>query len=146
MNQHAAAHILFVEDSHSDRLLFREMMKEINPRIKVHMAEDGVTAIMQLTAEDAQIPDMIFLDVNMPRMNGVETLQAIKKYDFLQHIPVIMFSGGESDDYQPLARKLGASYCLKKSMDMQQGVDEIRIIVEKILVHERNLRQGTDGN
>lgn len=133
-----SARILLVDDSHSDRVLFREMLKEINPRFKLLSAQDGITAIMQLTAENAEIPDMIFMDMKMPRMNGVETLKAIKNYDFLNHIPVVMYSTGEMEEYQPLAKKFGASYCLKKSMDMQQSVDEIRIIIEKILVHERN--------
>lgn len=135
-----SARILLVDDSHSDRVLFREMLKEINPRFKLLSAQDGITAIMQLTAENAEIPDMIFMDMKMPRMNGVETLKAIKNYDFLNHIPVVMYSTGELEEYQPLAKKFGASYCLKKSMDMQQSVDEIRIIIEKILVHERNKR------
>jgi CheY-like chemotaxis protein len=130
--------ILLVDDSHSDRMLFREMLKEIDPAIKFFSANDGVTAIMQLTADNAELPDMIFLDMNMPRMNGVETLQAIKKYQFMEHVPVIMFSAGDMETYQPRAKELGAAYCLKKNMDMQHGVDKIRIIIEKVLVHARN--------
>ncbi len=137
--------ILLVDDSHSDRVLFREMLKEIDPRIKLESADDGVTAIMKLTADHAEIPDMIFMDMKMPRMNGVETLQAIKKYHFLEHIPVVMYSAGEMEEYQARAKELGASYCLKKSMDMHQSTDEIRIIIEKILVHTKNSK-GESGN
>jgi hypothetical protein len=72
-------------------------------------------------------------------------LQAIKKYHFLEHVPVVMYSAGEMEEYQPLAKKLGASYCLKKSMDMHQSVDEIRIIIEKILVHARNMKPGSNS-
>jgi CheY-like chemotaxis protein len=139
------ARVMLVDDSHADRVLFREMLKEIDPRIKLLFAEDGVTAIMHLIADNAELPDMIFLDMNMPRMNGIETLQAIKKYHFLAHIPVVMFSTAELEDYHLMAKKLGATYCLKKSMDMHQGVDEIRIIIEKIMVHNRNLRNEARG-
>jgi CheY-like chemotaxis protein len=130
--------ILLVDDSHSDRMLFREILKEIDPALIFYSANDGVDAIMLLTEDGAELPDVIFLDVNMPRMNGIETLEAIKKYEHLKHIPVIMFSAGEIDSYQPKAKELGATYCLKKSIEMQQNIREIKVLIEKALVHSQN--------
>jgi CheY-like chemotaxis protein len=126
--------ILLVDDSPSDRMLFRELLKEINPAYLFHSANDGVTAIMNLTASDVELPDMIFLDMQMPRMNGIETLAALKKYDHLKHIPVIMFSAGDVETYQHQAKELGVFYCLQKSIDLQENTREIKVIIDKIMV------------
>jgi CheY-like chemotaxis protein len=130
--------IFLVDDSHSDRMLFREMLREIDPSIIFTYAKDGVDAIMQLTQHDASLPDIIFLDVNMPRMNGVETLAAIKKYDNLKDIPVVMFSAGEMETYGNKAKELGANYCLKKSLEMLDNIREIKILIERIVVHSNH--------
>jgi len=130
--------ILLIDDSPSDRMLFREILKEIDSNFIFTSANDGITGIMQLTTPDAELPDMIFLDMNMPLINGIETLYAIKKYKYLEHIPVIMFSAGEMETYEGKAKELGASYCLRKSIDMQDNLREIKIIIERIVVHKRN--------
>jgi CheY-like chemotaxis protein len=136
MESDKSVRILLVDDSASDRMLFREILKEIDPALRFMSANDGVSAIMQLTEKNAGLPDIIFLDMHMPRMNGIETLEAIKKYDHLKDIPVIMFSAGELESYSVRAKELGANYCIKKSIEMQDNLREIKILIERIVVHK----------
>lgn len=125
--------ILIIDDSPSDRMLFREMLKEINEAFIFLSAKDGVSAITQLTADGAEIPDIIFLDFSMPLMNGIETLEAIKKHDHLQPVPVIMYSAGEKDSYEPMARKLGAFECLKKSIEIEKGTEDLKSVIYQVI-------------
>lgn len=84
--------VLIVDDDSEDRELFREALAEIDPAIRCSSAKDGSDALHQLNHELTISPDYIFLDINMPVMNGRECLMEIKKNTRLRHIPVIMYS------------------------------------------------------
>lgn len=84
--------IMIVDDDNEDCELFHEAINEIDPAIKCWTAKDGRAAINLLTKELVILPDYIFLDINMPIMNGRETLAEIKRNTRLRDIPVIMYS------------------------------------------------------
>lgn len=84
--------IMIVDDDSEDRELFREAIAEIAPSINCFSAKDGKEAVHVLTNELVILPDYIFLDINMPVMNGRECLIEIKKNTKLRHVPVIMYS------------------------------------------------------
>jgi CheY-like chemotaxis protein len=83
--------ILIVDDDSEDRELFREAIAEIDPSIRCYSAQDGKDALREMN-HGLDLPDFIFLDINMPVMNGRECLIEIKKHTRLRHIPVIMYS------------------------------------------------------
>lgn len=88
--------LLLADDDADDRELFSEAISEIDPSIILTMVEDGEKLMKQL--KDAQsIPDLIFLDLNMPRKNGKECLLEIQHYPHLQKIPIIIYSTSISD-------------------------------------------------
>jgi CheY-like chemotaxis protein len=63
----------------SDTFLFREVLAEVDPALQFLSASDGEEALQKLTALDASLPYLIFMDLNMPRMDGKECLAALKK-------------------------------------------------------------------
>lgn len=96
-------HILLVEDNEGDILLTTEAFEDAKILVKLSVAKDGVEAIGFLNNEgkykDAGMPDLLLLDVNLPKKNGHEVLKYIKENDAIKHIPVIMLttSSAESD-------------------------------------------------
>ena len=96
-------HILLVEDNEGDILLTKEALNQIKFHTTISVAKDGKEAIryMEKVAPytNAIIPDIILLDINLPKMNGHEVLQNLKTNTQFSHIPVIMLttSSAESD-------------------------------------------------
>ena len=93
--------VLLVEDSPGDVRLTRESFRDANPAIRLHVASDGVEAMAFLGREgahdDAPRPDLILLDLNLPRMDGREVLAQIKADDGLKTIPTVILTTSESE-------------------------------------------------
>lgn len=83
--------IFYADDDAEDREIFCDAIQQINPAIKVVLSKDGQEALEILSVQ-SQAPDYIFLDINMPRMNGIECLTKLKSDDRLKSIPVIIYS------------------------------------------------------
>jgi CheY-like chemotaxis protein len=83
--------ILYVDDDEDDRDIFREAIKSIDDSIRVISAVNGLEALALLD-EAATLPDLVFLDINMPLMNGITCLKEIKLHARTAKIPVIMFT------------------------------------------------------
>ncbi|MEO8173622.1 MAG: response regulator [Sediminibacterium sp.] len=84
--------LFLVDDDVDDLMLFKDAINEINPLIEIDTADNGVEALKKLNAGLVREPSYIFIDLNMPLMNGVQCLQEIKKIPTLSHIPVIIYS------------------------------------------------------
>ncbi|MFX1536051.1 MAG: response regulator [Promethearchaeota archaeon] len=120
--------ILFVEDECVDAMMAKRALKEINILNRLIIAKDGEDALSFLRKADEK-PGIILLDLNMPRMNGLEFLQAIKQDDKLKKIPVIILTS--SNENQDIAEsfKLGAVGYMVKPLDYSQYLKIIRIII-----------------
>lgn len=94
-------HILLVEDNEGDILLIKEAFEEGKVINKISVVKDGEKAIRFLNQEekftDLPVPDLIILDVNLPRKSGHEVLTHIKESAALKHIPVIMLTTSSSE-------------------------------------------------
>src|SRR5215475_5509745 len=96
-----ALNILIVEDSPSDAFLATQALKETKDPIEVQTVSDGVEALAYLRQKepyaDAPRPDLILLDLNMPKMDGRELLAEIKKDQDLMSIPVIVLTSSRAE-------------------------------------------------
>jgi chemotaxis family two-component system response regulator Rcp1 len=94
--------ILVIDDDRPGAEMFRQMMKKLHGRYELQFVWDGVDALDFLRRkgiyQDALLPHLILLDINMPRLGGLETLSAIKSDPELAMIPVIMLSTSSSPD------------------------------------------------
>lgn len=130
-----------VDDDTDDILLFKDVLKEVNPSINFNSAEDGQQAIQFLKTNKTALPDVIFLDLNMPRMSGKECLVEIKRDEKLHKIPVIIYTtSSQSKDIEESIQKGAMCFITKPS-----NVKELRNIISSIAgsVHnnlEKSLR------
>jgi CheY-like chemotaxis protein len=121
--------ILIVDDDQEDCELFHEAMREIDPSIKCWTARDGRHAIQLLNKELVLPPDYIFLDINMPVMNGKDTLIEIKKNTRLRDIPVIMYSTTSDTKEIQGYYKLGAHDFLIKPSNFNKLIEALSSII-----------------
>ena len=107
--------IFFIaDDDTDDREIFIEALQGIDELCKCITAADGQEAISKLTNGMTNLPDFIFLDLNMPRMNGKECLAEIKKNSKLRKIPVIIYSTSTDKKDIQETMELGAAFFLQK--------------------------------
>ncbi len=122
--------ILLIEDNPGDVRLMREALRKNDTQKRLDVVEDGERALQYLNREgafvDARRPDLIFLDLNLPRMDGREVLAAIKADDALRRIPVIILTTSESDRDVQQAYQLHANCYVKKPEDVEQYMQVIK--------------------
>lgn len=99
--------ILLVEDNSRDALLIKEALRECSPDYVIEVASDGELALQMLYAAEFR-PQLILLDLNLPKRSGLDVLKEIKRDSSLRPIPVIIFTNSASEDDVVLAY---ASYC-----------------------------------
>jgi CheY-like chemotaxis protein len=124
-------HILLVDDNEGDILLTREALEEARIINKVSIAYDGVQAI-DLLKKSARIagamPDLILLDINLPKMIGTEVLSIIKSDPDLRRIPVIMLTTSSSEKDILASYNNYANCYITKPVDLDRFMDVVRTI------------------
>jgi len=121
---------LLVDDDEDDSMLFEEVLQECDPEIHFMAASNGKEALDMLTSEGIDLPDLIFLDLNMPRMDGKECLSKMKQHAALAQIPVIIYTTSFHLKDIEETRKLGAIGFITKPSDIQDLQMILGIIVE----------------
>jgi CheY-like chemotaxis protein len=131
--------VLIVDDDAEDRELFMEAVSKVNPAVRLHSAKDGREAIQILTNGIPMLPDFIFLDINMPLMNGRECLVEIRRNPKLKSIPVVMYSTTSDTKEIQSFYKLGAHDFLIKPNNFNKLVEALDSIIR---VDQRNGRRS----
>jgi CheY-like chemotaxis protein len=133
MSQIASApfSILLVEDEPADAYLVREAFRENHILVDIHHAQDGVEALDYLGALKGQpLPDLILLDLNMPRMDGRQFLAEVKKIDAFASIPVVILTTSDVERDTVSAYRLGAAGYIVKPVDVDQFIKIISVLEE----------------
>jgi CheY-like chemotaxis protein len=116
--------VLLVEDSPGDRRLTQEAFRDVNPFIQLHVADDGVEAMAFLrrmgTYAHAPRPDLILLDLNLPRMDGREVLALIKEDEALKTIPTVILTSSEAEADVVKSYQLQANCYLSKPIHFEE--------------------------
>jgi len=120
--------ILLVEDDRVDAMTVRRALKETNVVNRLDIAGNGEEALALLRDPENERPCIILLDLNMPRMNGIEFLKAAKQDEVLKRIPVVVLttSGEEQDKVDSF--DLGVAGYMIKPVDYHQFVEVMRAI------------------
>jgi CheY-like chemotaxis protein len=125
-------HILLVEDNEGDILLTQDAFEEAKIIIRLSVVKDGKKAIDFLTNQDEYVnesmPELILLDVNLPKKNGHEVLTYIKKDENLRRIPVIMLTTSSFKRDVNLAYENYANCYITKPIDVKEFVNVVTTI------------------
>lgn len=127
--------ILLVDDDHDDQLLFKEALSEADNTIMYRSAFNGIDALEKLSSKEIRLPELIFLDVNMPKMNGIDCLKELKKSETLKNIPVMMYSTSSFSEYKKECFENGAIDYIVKPDDYKQ----LCLKLKNILNNDLNL-------
>ena len=132
MMNNAIATVLLVEDSPSDRILVKRAIEDSNIRCTLVCVDNGHEAMQLLQAQDPYqnkeefpFPDIILLDMNMPIMDGKQTLKAIRANEHFKHIPIVMLTTSSSDKDIIESYRLGVNAYLTKPVEEQNFVEAI---------------------
>lgn len=124
--------ILLVEDNHIDVRFTQEALKEGKVRNRLHVARDGEEALAYLFQkegfEDAVRPDIILLDLNLPKIDGREILATIKSDPHLKRIPVVVLTTSKADEDILKSYDLNVNCYITKPVDMYQFVEVVKAI------------------
>ena len=107
-NDNLIIRFLLIDDDTDDRELFSEALAAVDPVIVCDLATDGAEALTRLRNNEITRPDIIFLDINMPVMNGWQFLSKMKSEEAFRHIPVIVYSTSSNVKDKRIADEMGA--------------------------------------
>ncbi len=126
--------ILMADDDSDDRFLFEEALMNIGTEVALVTANNG-KQVIDLMPSTMKTPDLIFLDISMPLMDGWECLQYIKADEKFSEIPVIMYSTSDSKRDVDKSYELGATCFCTKPDNFKDLVDMLKVIVNNIGPH-----------
>ena len=120
---------MLVDDDPDDRLLFEEALSKADNSVQLKTAVDGIDALEKLDMYSGNFPDLIFMDVNMPRMDGINCLKQVKGSPNFDAIPVLMYS--TSSYYREQCLSLGAIDYIEKPNDFQKLCERVKTIINQ---------------
>ncbi len=124
--------IVFADDDKDDHFIFAKALEDISIRTSLICINNGEKLMQYLSEQMHQLPDVIFLDLNMPRKNGSECLTEIKNNKNFKHIPFIIYSTSFHTDILDLLYKYGAFYCIRKSTNSVETKRMLKIALNAI--------------
>lgn len=124
--------ILLVEDNPGDVRLIEEVLKDGKVRNNMHVVADGVEAMAFLRREGEyaglSLPDLVLLDLNLPKKDGREVLEEIKKDQELKHIPVVVLTTSKAEQDVLRSYDLHANCYITKPVDLDQFISVVKSI------------------
>jgi CheY-like chemotaxis protein len=116
MNDHNFT-ILLADDDPDDRMFFEDALDELVVTATLHMVPNGFELMKYLERHIDRLPNVIFLDLNMPSKSGSECLSEIKNHEMFNQIPVIIYSTSANADVMESLYDMGALYYVRKEGD-----------------------------
>jgi CheY-like chemotaxis protein len=135
--------LLLADDDMDDRLFFQDAVEDLFSTTTLSTVSDGVELMEFLTKNIDQLPDVLFLDLNMPRKSGSECLLEIKSTESLKFLPVVIFSTSMDIDMVNKLYEMGANYYIRKPGDfskLKKAINQATVLltVDKINQPERS--------
>jgi CheY-like chemotaxis protein len=138
--------IFLIDDDMDDIELFRDALEEVAPSISFQYSNDGSEAVRNLSERQDALPDLIFLDISMPTVSGLQCLASFKKDKQLKNLPVIMYTTSSQNREIRTAQALGASGFVTKPNDfkmlkriltliLQTPVDQLSEALQRLSGH-----------
>jgi CheY-like chemotaxis protein len=119
---------LLIDDDQDDREIFALALEDSGLNMQCVVSNNASEALQKLIEDNTFLPNYIFLDLNMPRINGLQLLTEIKKIARLKHIPVVIYSTSSHPKDKEATRNLGASAFITKP----SGIKELSQLLKEL--------------
>src|SRR5688500_16049410 len=123
--------VFLIDDDADDQEIFSHAMERANSTARCVFASDGIQALEKIIKDPDFNPDFIFIDMNMPRMNGQQCLTEIKKIDRMKNVPVYMYSTSADPESIEENKQLGATDFIVKPSDLNDLISILKSIIQK---------------
>lgn len=125
--------VLLADDDSDDRFFFARTLSELPIPTQLTTVEDGEQLMNYLSVNHSTLPDILFLDLNMPKKNGVECLSEIKSTEQLKLLPVVIISTSVHEDAANLIYNGGAHYYVRKTdiADLKKNLHHVLTLLAK---------------
>ena len=142
MKEKTLLNVLLADDDQDDRFFFQKALNTLELPCQLKTVPDGEQLMKYLFQHSDTLPDVLFLDLNMPRKNGTECLIEIKENDKLKAIPVIIYSTALNEAIADVLHNQGALYYIKKC-----EFTELKTVLRKVLtdmIKSKSVRSARD--
>lgn len=127
--------IMLIEDDYVDALTIKRAFRDIKVENELIIAEDGEKALKMLNDME-EYPQVIILDLNMPKLSGVEFLKIIKKDENLSIIPVVIMTTSKEDEDKLNCYRNGISGYIEKPIDYNEFLEILKIVYDYWMINE----------
>ena len=128
--------IFLIDDDKDDQQFFLTSLSEIDNTIQCSLANNGIDALDKLS-HLSTTPDLIFIDINMPLMNGFECLTELRKQDRFNKTPIVILTTSKADAEAQCARVLGANVFLTKPSSVRSLQTKLQHVLANFLVNKK---------
>jgi CheY-like chemotaxis protein len=129
--------IVLTDDDVDDQFFFQMALRQSGEKAELHVYDNGILLLESLIEGATPLPDVIFMDYNMPCKNAVQCVEELRRHRHLQHIPVIILTTGISPAEMRNAYQNGATACIRKPYELSGLVKLIKdVFASELNVHE----------
>jgi CheY-like chemotaxis protein len=121
--------VLLIDDDADDRMFFEMAVSDLNFPVEFHFAIDGIQGLAMLK-NASMTPDFIFVDINMPKMNGLECLEEIRKMEQFKQVPVYLYSTSNDKKMAQICIELGGCGLIKKENSLEAMKKRFQLILK----------------
>ena len=132
--------IFLIDDDKDDQQFFLTSLSEIDNTIQCNLANNGKDALDKLNSSSTT-PDLIFIDINMPLMNGFECLTELRKQDRFDKTPIVILTTSKADAEAQCARVLGANVFLTKPSSVRSLQTKLQHVLTNFLMNKKTHNQ-----
>jgi CheY-like chemotaxis protein len=118
--------VLLIDDDEEERLILKAALNECCKDVELLQEKNGKDMLTRLDNESHFIPDIVFLDWNMPLISGSDMLAALRKRPQYNAVPVVIFTGSNNPAYRAEAQALGASYFIYKPFGLTELANKLK--------------------
>ena len=126
--------VVLVDDDRDDAELFQEALEEVDSNLHFQHFENAQSALTEWNTPMEVLPDVIFLDLNLPQVSGWEILKHLRQTNHLATIPVVMYTTSSQKQEAEIAHNLGANYFITKPTDYNELKRLLTEVLGKVLV------------
>ncbi|WP_375446448.1 response regulator [uncultured Fibrella sp.] len=130
MSQIKAKHIFLVDDDEDDQFLVKQVIKQHSPESTVEVLDDG-EKLIQALKHASSLPSLVLLDLNMPRMNGLEALRHVRANQSYDEIPIVILTTSDNEHDRQQALRLQATDYLVKPGSAEQMSQLVSVIKQQ---------------